>query len=43
MLRVFEKVGFVRQPSEDFDEVSLPLSLTQPEMVDTDTQEENKE
>jgi acyl-CoA hydrolase/RimJ/RimL family protein N-acetyltransferase len=43
MLKVFEKVGFVRLPSEDFDEVSLTLSLTQPETVDTDTQEENKE
>jgi len=30
MLKVFEKVGFVRQPSEDFDEVSLTLTLTQP-------------
>ncbi|GAA6173310.1 hypothetical protein NBRC116592_29800 [Colwellia sp. KU-HH00111] len=28
MLKVFEKAGFVRQPSEDFDEVSLKLSLT---------------
>ncbi len=27
MLKVFEKAGFVRQPSEDFDEVSLKLSL----------------
>jgi acyl-CoA hydrolase/RimJ/RimL family protein N-acetyltransferase len=43
MLKVFEKVGFVRLPSEDFDEVSLTLSLTQPETVDTDTQAENKE
>jgi acyl-CoA hydrolase/RimJ/RimL family protein N-acetyltransferase len=43
MLKVFEKVGFVRLPSEDFDEVSLTLSLAQPETVDTDTQEVNKE
>jgi acyl-CoA hydrolase/RimJ/RimL family protein N-acetyltransferase len=43
MLKVFEKVGFIRLPSEDFDEVSLTLSLTEPETVDTDTQEENKE
>jgi len=43
MLKVFEKVGFVRQPSEDFDEVNLTLTLTQPETVDTDTQEDNKE
>jgi len=42
MLKVFEKVGFVRQPSEDFDEVSLTLTLTQPETVDMDTQEKNK-
>lgn len=28
MLKVFEKAGFVRQPSEDFDEVSLKLSFT---------------
>jgi len=28
MLKVFEKAGFVRQPSEDFDEVSLKLSLS---------------
>ena len=28
MLKVFEKSGFVRQPSEDFDEVSLKLSLS---------------
>ena len=27
MLKVFEKTGFIRQPSEDFDEVSLKLSL----------------
>lgn len=27
MLKVFEKAGFIRQPSEDFDEVSLKLSL----------------
>ena len=27
MLKVFEKAGFVRQPSEDFDEVSLKLAL----------------
>jgi len=27
MLKVFEKSGFIRQPSEDFDEVSLQLSL----------------
>lgn len=39
MLKVFENVGFVRQPSEDFDEVSLTLPLTQPETVDTETQE----
>jgi acyl-CoA hydrolase/RimJ/RimL family protein N-acetyltransferase len=43
MLKVFEKVGFIRLPSEDFDEVSLTLSLTEPETVDTDTQEVNKE
>jgi acyl-CoA hydrolase/RimJ/RimL family protein N-acetyltransferase len=43
MLKVFEKVGFIRLPSEDFDEVSLTLSLTEPETVDTDTQEDNKE
>jgi acyl-CoA hydrolase/RimJ/RimL family protein N-acetyltransferase len=34
MLKVFEKVGFVRRPSDDFDEVSLKLTLTQPETVD---------
>lgn len=38
MLKVFEKVGFVRKPSEDFDEVSLTLTLTQPKTVDMDTQ-----
>ncbi|MGL1956102.1 MAG: GNAT family N-acetyltransferase [Colwellia sp.] len=27
MLKVFEKAGFIRQPSEDFDEVSLKLAL----------------
>ena len=27
MLKVFEKAGFIRQPSEDFDEVSLKLPL----------------
>lgn len=27
MLKVFERAGFIRQPSEDFDEVSLMLSL----------------
>ena len=27
MLKVFEKAGFIRQPSEDFDEVSLELLL----------------
>jgi hypothetical protein len=43
MLKVLEKVGFIRLPSEDFDEVSLTLSLTEPETVDTDTQEDNKE
>ena len=31
MLKVFEKSGFIRQPSEDFDEVSLKLSLQQVE------------
>jgi acyl-CoA hydrolase len=29
MLKVFERSGFIRQPSEDFDEVSLKLSLTE--------------
>ena len=29
MLKVFERQGFIRQPSEDFDEVSLKLSLTE--------------
>jgi len=29
MLKVFERSGFVRKPSEDFDEVSLKLSLTE--------------
>tara|TARA_R110002050_G_scaffold24044_3_gene64001 strand:+ start:979 stop:2844 length:1866 start_codon:yes stop_codon:yes gene_type:complete len=29
MLKVFERAGFVRQPSEDFDEVSLKLSLNE--------------
>ena len=38
MLKVFENVGFIRKPSEDFDEVSLKLTLVQPEMVETDTQ-----
>jgi RimJ/RimL family protein N-acetyltransferase len=37
MLKVFERAGFVRQPSEDFDEVSLELTLTEPEMVNTET------
>ena len=27
MLKVFEKAGFIRQPSEDFDEISLKLAL----------------
>jgi len=27
MLKVFEKAGFIRQPSDDFDEVSLELPL----------------
>jgi acyl-CoA hydrolase/RimJ/RimL family protein N-acetyltransferase len=27
MLKVFEKAGFIRQPSEDFDEISLELTL----------------
>lgn len=27
MLKVFERAGFIRQPSEDFDEVSLELPL----------------
>ena len=27
MLKVFERAGFIRQPSEDFDEVSLKLTL----------------
>lgn len=27
MLKVFEKAGFIRKPSDDFDEVSLELSL----------------
>lgn len=31
MLKVFEKTGFIRQPSEDFDEVSLKLPLTEEE------------
>ncbi len=29
MLKVFERSGFVRQPSEDFDEVSLKLTLSE--------------
>lgn len=29
MLKVFERSGFVRQPSDDFDEVSLKLSLSE--------------
>jgi acyl-CoA hydrolase/RimJ/RimL family protein N-acetyltransferase len=29
MLKVFEKAGFIRQPSEDFDEVSLKLPLSE--------------
>ena len=29
MLKVFERAGFIRQPSEDFDEVSLKLPLIQ--------------
>ena len=29
MLKVFERVGFIRQPSDDFDEVSLKLPLTE--------------
>jgi len=28
MLKVFERSGFVRQPNDDFDEVSLKLTLT---------------
>jgi acyl-CoA hydrolase len=31
MLKVFERSGFIRQPSEDFDEVSLKLSLLEAE------------
>ena len=27
MLKVFERSGFIRQPSEDYDEVSLQLNL----------------
>jgi acyl-CoA hydrolase/GNAT superfamily N-acetyltransferase len=37
MLKVFERAGFVRQPSEDFDEVSLKLTLAEPETVNTET------
>ena len=29
MLKTFEKSGFIRQPSEDFDEVSLKLTLNE--------------
>ena len=29
MLKVFEKAGFIRQASEDFDEISLKLSLAE--------------
>lgn len=29
MLKVFERVGFIRKPSDDFDEVSLQLPLTE--------------
>jgi len=38
MLKVFERAGFIRQPSEDFDEVSLKLALSEPvqETVDTE-------
>ncbi len=36
MLKVFEKVGFIRRPSEDFDEVSLKLTLTKSETGDTE-------
>lgn len=37
MLKVFERAGFVRRPSDDFDEVSLQLDLTEPEAVYTNT------
>jgi acyl-CoA hydrolase/GNAT superfamily N-acetyltransferase len=37
MLKVFEKAGFIRQVSEDFDEISLKLSLS-----DESHQGENK-
>ena len=37
MLKVFEKSGFIRKPSDDFDEVSLELPLS------TDENIENKE
>ncbi len=33
MLKVFEKAGFIRQPSDDFDEVSLKLPLTDSEQA----------
>jgi len=29
MLKVFERAGFIRQPSEDFDEISLKLPLVE--------------
>jgi acyl-CoA hydrolase len=37
MLKVFERSGFIRQPSDDFDEVSLKLSLIDPNENDTET------
>jgi acyl-CoA hydrolase/RimJ/RimL family protein N-acetyltransferase len=43
MLKVFEKVGFIREPSEDFDEVSLTLNLIEPEAVKTDIPKDSKE
>ncbi|TMM42678.1 GNAT family N-acetyltransferase [Colwellia ponticola] len=42
MLKVFERSGFIRQPSEDFDEVSLKLPLIESETVVTEINKENK-
>lgn len=43
MLKVFEKSGFIRQPSEDFDEVSLKFSLLEPnESPNTATSNSNE-
>jgi RimJ/RimL family protein N-acetyltransferase len=42
MLKVFKRAGFLRQPSEGFDEVNLQLMLTTPETGDTENTKNNK-